>query len=392
MSLRLLTSSWVVTAAGPPLRDGCVGVRDGRVAWVGPRTEAPAGDIDDLGFGVLLPGLVNAHCHLELSYLADLERGTSFVGWVEGLVAARAARDRSHIRPAAERALRDMRATGTVAVGDVSNALDHLDLIEAAGIRAAVFYELIGWDPARAEDVLGAALARMEALPMRHGIDVRLAAHAPHSVSPALFRALARRGGPAALHLAESEAESRFLSGGDAEWQAFLAGRGLGHVAFAPPGVSPVRHVDGLGVLHPRLVAAHCVRVDAADRELLRRRGVHAVLCPRSNRELGNALPPLPDLLADGVGLAVGTDSLASVASLDLMEDLRLLRRAYPAVPAETLVTMATRGGAEALGFADLGTIEAGKAAAFAYAPAARPPEDPFSFLLSEDARVRGVA
>ena len=89
-------------------------------------------------------------------------------------------------------------------------------------------------------------------------------------------------------------------------------------MAFEPPGLSPVRYLESLGALAPGLVAAHCVRVDGTDRALLARRGVSVALCPRSNRNLGVGLPPLPDLLADGVRLCLGTDSLASAESLDL--------------------------------------------------------------------------
>ena len=96
-------------------------------------------------------------------------------------------------------------------------------------------------------------------------------------------------------------------------------------------------------------------------------------LCPRSNRNLGVGLPPLPDLLADGVRLCLGTDSLASAESLDLLQDAALLHRTYPAVDPAVLVHMATAGGAAALGLTDLGALAPGRAAAIAFAAAARP-------------------
>jgi cytosine/adenosine deaminase-related metal-dependent hydrolase len=211
-------------------------------------------------------------------------------------------------------------------------------------------------------------------------------------VSAALLQALRARGGPASIHLAESEAETVFLATGDGEWAGFLARRGLGGVPFRAPRASPVRYLEALGVLDPGLVAAHCVRVDGEDRALLARRGVHVALCPRSNRNLGVGLPPLPDLLADGVRVCLGTDSLASADSLDLLEDLALLHRVYPQVEPETLVRMATRAGAEALGFEDLGTLGPGRAAAMAFAPAPSNEADPCAFLASGQARLRPVA
>ena len=123
-----------------------------------------------------------------------------------------------------------------------------------------------------------------------------------------------------------------------------------------------MRYADRLGALHPRLVAAHGVQVDAADREILARRGVHVVLCPRSNRNLGVGAADVPALLAAGVRLALGTDSLASAETLDVLDDAVLLHRQFPALDPAAIVRMATLGGAEALGFGDLGAIAPGEA------------------------------
>jgi cytosine/adenosine deaminase-related metal-dependent hydrolase len=210
-------------------------------------------------------------------------------------------------------------------------------------------------------------------------------------VSPALLGLLVEGGGPAALHLAESPDETAFLTGGSGAWPAFLERRGLGHVAFEPPGLSPVRYADRLGALHPRLVAAHGVQVDAVDREVLARRGVHVVLCPRSNRHLGVGAADLPALLASGVRLALGTDSLASTESLDVLDDAVLLHRQFPGIDTAALVRMATLGGAMALGFDDLGAIAPGKRAALAFAPASGLDAFPHEFLLSGEARLEPV-
>jgi aminodeoxyfutalosine deaminase len=398
----MFKAGWVLPISTPPVRDGMVAIEDGRIAWVGPAAAPgrPEGDPVDLGPGVLLPGLVNAHCHLELSHLQGrLEARGDFAAWVEELVCVRSAdEDPESVRGAAARAIEGLAAGGTAAVGDVSNSLAHLDLLGASALRAVVFFELIGWDPRVASRVLEAADARLLAVGGRRpftGVEVRLAAHAPHSVSPDLFRALAARGEPAALHLAESPHESRFLTTGDEAWSAFLAGRGLGHVAFRPPGVSPVRYVDGLGVLGRHgapLLAAHCVQVDAADCALLAERGTFVALCPRSNAHLGVGLPPLPALLAAGVRLCLGSDSLASAPSLDVLEDARFLHRAFPEVPADLLVEMATAGGAAALGLADMGTLAEGYRAALAHAPSARELGDPHAYLLGGGVSLRSVA
>jgi cytosine/adenosine deaminase-related metal-dependent hydrolase len=394
--MEILTASWVLPVTSPPLRGGRVAVEGGRVAWVGRAGDAlePRAPVRDLGRGVLLPGLVNAHCHLELSHLSGrVPFGPGFVPWVEEVVASRAAFGEEVVRSAAAAAIASLQERGTVAIGDVSNALPHLDLLASSRLRAVVFLELLAWDPAKAQATMAWADERSSAVAssLRPGLEVRLGAHAPHSVSPDLLRLLVARGGPAAIHLAESPDEAAFLGRGGGRWPSFLAKRGLGHVAFPPPGDSPVRYADRLGVLHPRLVAAHGVQVDAADRETLARRGVHVVLCPRSNRNLGVGEADVPALVAAGVRLALGTDSLASVETLDVLDDAVVLRRRFAGLDPAAVVRMATLGGAEALGLADLGAIAPGRRAALAFAASEGREDDPHDFLLSGEARLRPV-
>lgn len=388
--MKRLRAGWVVPVDAPPIRNGLVVVDRGRVVRFGPDEGAgrdqPRGDTLDLGPGVLLPGFVNAHTHLELSHLAGVVGPAPFVPWVRALIAARAGETPEQVRGAARLAIAAACTSGTAAVGDVSNGLHHLPDLAASHLRAVVFHELIGWDPERAESSLAWARDRLADLPAElaaHGVEVRAAAHAPYSVSPKLLALMAAEGGPASVHLAESAAETRFLLDGGGEFVEFLAERGLGHVPFAGGARSPVAHADACGILHPGLVIAHGVQTDAADHARLAECGVHVALCPRSNLALGNGLPPLPALIAAGVRICLGTDSLASAPSLDLLAEAVELHRAFPQVPAEFLVHAATVGGATALGLADHGRIAKGTRAAFAYVAADGEVGEPFHHALS---------
>jgi len=386
--LQIYSASWVVPVTRPPIPEGRVAVESGRIAWIGRAGDPgePRGSVHDLGPGVLMPGLVNAHCHLELSHLAGLSQRakSGFVAWVESLMAQRGQADADAVRAATRRAIRQLESTGTVAVGDVSNALAHLDLLEESHLHAVVFYELLGWDPERADAILDAA-AEVTTISARPELRtrVKIGAHAPYSVSPALLQGIVRRGGPASMHLAESPAETRFLAQGDGEWRSFLDRRGLGHVPFDAPGLSPVAHVDALGGLRDGMVAAHCVQVDEADCALLARRGAFVAICPRSNRSLRVGMAPVRRLLDAGVRLCLGTDSLASAETLDLMEDMALLQSQFPELAPDVIVRMATLGGAQALGLPDLGAVEPGRRADLAFVHAGASPSDPLRFLTS---------
>ena len=393
-----LAADWVVTAAGT-YRNAWVSVRDGTIDWIGAAGDrgAPAGEVVELGHGVLLPGLVNAHCHLELTHLAgrvDASRG--FVPWVERLVDARPRFTDAEVDAGIARGIDEASATGTVAIGDVSNTLRSVRPLAASPLRAVVFHELIGWDPAASPKILAEADQRLsEAGGSRPApnVEIRRAAHAPHSVSADLLRALGLRGGPAAIHLAESSEESEFLATGEGEWSGFLGRRGLGHVAFAGArGRSAVRYLDGLGALRRGTVCAHCVHVDAEDCRLLAARGAAVVLCPRSNQTLGVGRAPVEDLLAAGVLCALGTDSLASAPSLDLLQEAAELHRQWPAIPPARIIRMATIDGARALGLDGLGDIAVGSAAALAFAPGPAALDDPLAFLVSGEAAARPLA
>lgn len=392
----LLAAGWVLPVGAPPIRDGRVAVDGGRVAWVGPVSGAgmPAAPVRDLGPGVLLPGPVNAHCHLELSYLKGRVSAAGYVPWIESVVLARGTVAEAERAAAVGAAIAELKACGTAAVADVSNTLEHVGALRASGLRAVVLHELLGWDPAAARRTLESARARVAAASsgtIGDRVSVKLAAHAPHTVSAELLALLAAEGGPAGIHLAESADEVAFLRDGDGAWGAFLERRGLGHVRFTPAGTTPVAYADAVGALHPGLVAAHCVQATPDDCRVLARRGVHVAVCPRSNARLGVGLPPLRDLLAAGVNVCVGTDSLASVETLDVLDDVATLHRAFPDVPAETLVRMATVNGARALGIADLGTIAPGMAAALAFAGSHAAVADPEGFLVSGEARLVAV-
>ena len=401
-SQTLYRAAVVLPVTSPPIRDGYVAVRDGVVTGVGPIAERPSGPRTneiDLGSVLLTPGFVNAHTHLELSHLGGAVPGArGFVPWIEDQLRVRAERSPEEVPEGIARAIAVLEAGGTAAVADVSNSLATLKPLAASGLHALVLHEILGFDPGRAESVMeqttaarSAALAEVEALVPHSAIRVEVAAHAPHSISRELFALLMKSGGIRSIHLAESRSEDEFLNHGGGEWREFLDRR-VGPVPFTAPATGPARYLDELGVLTKGLLAVHCVRVDEDDARLLAARGAVAVLCPRSNEFLGNGVPPLAMLLGSGIAIALGTDSLASCASLDVLEDARLLSRRFPRVPKSILLHALTRGGALALGFNRLGEIAPGASARLATIPFEGDAADPVAFILNEAAPAQGLS
>jgi cytosine/adenosine deaminase-related metal-dependent hydrolase len=369
--------------------DGAVAVHDGRVVLCGPRRDvlfAAGGETRDLGQVVLFPGLVNAHTHLELSWMGDdPPLGGDYTAWVRALLARRAARPRHEVvLAAAETAARRMAARGTVAVGDIGNEGWTAGVFAAAELHALCFLEIYGFRAAEAAERLAAAERLLEQRTLRH----LLTPHAPHTTSAPLVRAVAdrarSRAEPLSIHVAESEAETDLLRDGSGPFAALLQERGMWDDAWRAPGCTPVAQLDRLGALTPRTLAVHCVQLETADIELLRSAGSFVVSCPRSNRRLGVGVAAIERLLAAGIRVALGTDSLASAGDLDLFAEMAAMREAHPGVPASAVVRMATLDGAAALGLDDrLGSIEPGKLARLNVVPLDHAGADPHEALCS---------
>ncbi|HEY6361418.1 MAG TPA: amidohydrolase family protein [Vicinamibacterales bacterium] len=365
-------AEWLLPIADDPIRDGWVEVDRGRITATG-RGVAP--DAIDLGNAVILPALVNAHTHLELSYLRGaVPPAGRFLDWIRPLLAARSGysdpADR-RILDQARRAIGESRASGTGLVGDVSNTLVTVPLLREAGMASLVFYELLGFNVTNGVGRVWDARAKIA----EHGgtdsdVRIALAPHAPYSVSPELFQAIradidADSEHVSTVHLGESAEELEFVRRGAGPWRDLLEELGTWNDGWSPHGGSPVEYLADLGFLDGRVLAVHAVQLTGDDLARLRSLGTTVVSCPRSNRHVGVGSPPLESFYARGVSVAFGTDSLASVDSLNLFDELAEARRIAPDVPAAHLLESATMCGAQALGFGkDYGTIEPGKRAA----------------------------
>lgn len=391
-------AAWVLPIVTPPLKDGWVAIESDRIVAVG---DDPVGDGIDLGSVAILPGLVNAHTHFELSYLRGrIAEATRFVDWIRTVMRERkqvANPNEPVILEAAEAAVREARAAGTAAVGDVSNTLATVPVLARSPLLARVFFELLGFNVSDPEAVVREARARVKALSPSPSVRVSLAPHAPYSVSPGLFTAIradldARDGQVSSIHLGESPEEVELLARGSGGWRTLLQEMGAWTDTWTAPARSPVGYLDDLGFIDSQVLAVHGVQLSGDDLHTLRTLGVTVVACPRSNRHVGVGSPPLDAFYAVGVDVAFGTDSLASVPDVNLFAELAEARRLTRRVPARTLLRSATLSGARALGFGqDLGSIEPGKRPALIAVSVPAGIDDVEEYLVSgvEPPRVR---
>jgi len=362
-------ADWVLPIASPPVARGWVDVTEGQIVGVGDGDEPQSDHVVDLGPTAILPALVNAHTHLELSDLrGTVSPASSMPEWVDRMLACRAeagSPDPTEIR----RAVTEASAAGTGLFGDIGNTTMVAPVLVAAGVFARVFREVLAFPDDLADASVLAAVDELDSLPPCTRVRPGIAAHAPFSVGRAAFASLDRMArirfdGPRSIHLAESPEELEFLQTGKGPWRSLLERLGRWDEGWTIPGCGPVEYLQRLGWLRHGLVVVHGVQLTDPELHELARRGVTLVTCPRSNVWTGVGFPPIERFLRSGVPLAIGTDSLASVADLNLFSELAEMRRLAPLAPARQLLRCATSQGADALGFGqELGAITPGRRA-----------------------------
>ena len=366
---------WVVPIATPPIAHGVVAVDGDRIAFVGLADNAPAGDDERLGNVVLMPGLVNAHTHLELSALRGFLEDLDFRRWILRVTnARRAVLDRDALLDSARYGIEEGIRAGITAFADTCESGVVIQAMREAGVRGVMYQEVFGPDPVQCEASIAGLREKVAGLRYLETPLVRLGVspHAPYTVSNDLFRAttgLAREQHlPMAIHIAESEVEQRLVVEGAGPFAEALRRRGI---AVDRRADSPIALLSGLSVLDARPLLIHCVRTDAQDIKTIASSSCAVAHCPASNAKLGHGIAPLDEMRAAGITVGLGSDSMASNNRMDILAEARfaLLAQRGRLGSMETpdaleVLEMATIGGAEAIGLGDVvGTLEPGKQA-----------------------------
>ena len=365
----------VLPITSAPIERGTVAVDGERIAYVGPRALAPAGDDVDLGDVLLMPGLVNAHCHLELTAMRGFLEGLNFRQWIIRLTTAkRAVLDRAMLLDAALYGIAEGIRAGITTYADTCDSGVALDAMIERGVRGIMYQEVFGPDPAQCQASMLELRAKIDVLRPRQTplVRVGISPHAPYTVSDALFSAAAAYSRderlPMAIHIAESELETTLVRDGTGDFADGLRARGI---AVASRATSPIALLAGLGVLSARPLLIHCVRVDTRDVHAIADAHCAVAHCPASNAKLGHGIAPLTELLDASIDVGLGSDSMASNNYMDMLGEARLAVLAQRArvgtqahIDASRALALATIDGARALGLAHrIGSIEVGKSA-----------------------------
>jgi len=362
----------VYPVTAPPIEDGAVLVDgNGRIVAVGPHPHIPTppgAETREFNDGMLVPGLVNCHTHLEMTHLAGQNAEPEFAKWIRRVRELKDATPPEGFEEAAVAGVKDCWARGVTCIAETGSTGAVMRALHDLGGRGIVYQEVFGPDPsqlATSMAELEAAVARLRGLATAQ-LRLGVSPHAPYTVSAPLYEAVAafarREQLPVAVHLAESKEETAFVRDGTGPFAEAHRARGI---PVQSHGLSPVQYLLQRGVLQPGVLCVHCVQVDASDIAILAAAGAAIAHCPRSNSAHGHGSAPLGGFRSAGLRVGLGTDSVVSVGDLDLWAEAQAA-----GLDREEALRALTLDGARALGWdRDIGSLEIGKEADLAVFP-----------------------
>lgn len=381
----LYSADWLIPVSSPNVADGAIAVEGARVIGLGERgtliREFPDAVVRDFGNAAILPGLINAHSHLELTamrgFLEDEE--SDFFAWLKKLTMARLERmtDDDLYVSSSWGACEAARA-GVTCFADASDAaFESMSALRDVGLRGIVFQESFGPDPRLVVEnfsELKTKIARLRELETSL-VKCGVSPHAPYTVCAPQLELIAEfalsERLPLMMHAAETNMETSLLRDGSGPFSEGLKRRGI---EWSAPGVSTIQYLKSHGILGTRPLLAHCTTVDDADIETMRETESRVAHCPKSNAKLGHGVAPFAKFLDAGIAVGLGSDSVASNNTCDMLEEARfaLLTARSAAggaqrLSASQLLKTATMDGARALGLdGEVGEIRIGSQADFA--------------------------
>lgn len=350
------SARWVVPVSAAPIENGAVAVKGELIAAVGSQREIvekfPEFKLESLGDAIILPGLVNSHTHLELTamrgYLENEER--DFFAWLRKLTSARLERlTPDDILVSATWGACEAVRAGITSVDDASDmATISMRALQGVGLRGVVYQESFGPDARLVAENFGKLKGKLEELRSIETGLVRagVSPHAPYTVCGPQLELIAdlakSESLPLMMHAAESEAEEQFLREGGG---AFAEGLARREIEWKAPGISTIQYLKQVGILETRPLLAHCIRVDEEDIETLRNSGAKVAHCPKSNAKLGHGRAPFAKFIAAGVSVGLGSDSVASNNTCDILEEARFATLLSRASGADISATAALEAG-----------------------------------------------
>src|ERR1041385_397620 len=329
----IYSARWVLPIVSPPIEWGAGAIDGSQVVAVGSRDKIaarwPDARIEDFGEAAILPGLINTHSHLELTVMRGFLEAEEhdFFAWLRKLTFARRAMTDEDLFASATCGAIEAARAGITCVGDSSSfAVQAMKALQQIGLRGIVYQESFGPDPNLARENFEELVKQTNSMRSLETDLVRagVSPHAPYTVSGPQLELISRFAVderiPLMMHAAESEAERKLMLKGEGPFAEGLRKRGI---EWRAPGISTIQHLDRHGVMSTRPLLAHCINVDDADINLMKQRNAGVAHCPKSNAKLRHGRAPFTKFLSDGLNVGLGSDSVASNNTCDILEEAR---------------------------------------------------------------------
>lgn len=375
----IIRAKYLLPNANELIENGAVCVAGSEIADVGNYASVAhgnSGETCDFGEAIILPGFVNAHAHLELTGLhGKVKRTDSLPDWLMQLMRYRRRlinrlllfffrnTAKKWVREATARGIEMSLAGGVTTIADITNSGWQVETLKGSPIRKLIFHEVIGFETSQQKQSVARLNAKLNDAQPDSLLTFGISPHAPYSVSADLYGKCVEIATSKHLllctHLAETQSEIELLMSGAGEFRDFLEGLGISVEDWQPPQTTPVKYMHHLGVLESGPLLAHCNYLEESDISLLKNSSV--VFCPRSHNYFYHRNHPFEKLLAAGVNVALGTDSLASNDSLNMLDEMKFLHKTHNHIPPVSLLEIATLNGAKALKLkAQIGALQRG--------------------------------
>ena len=350
------------------IENGAIAIHDSRIVDIGTYAAVRRrnnSEVRDLGEAVIMPGLVNAHTHLELTHHQDLIHRTSrFTDWLSQLIRNHKS-DPEWVNSAINDGIEMSLAGGATTVGDIHGFGKSAHTHKNSPVRSVVFFETTGFSPERTQIGVDRINEFLESSPQADALFLpAVSPHALYSTSVTLYRyclgLTQSRGLPLCTHLSETQDEIEFLASGTGAFADLLNAFGISMSGWTPPRCSPVQYLKEIGILAYRPLLAHCNYLSDADIQSLAESGASVAFCPRPHHYFHHTSHPIRRLINAGVNVAIGTDSLASNWSLSMLDELKYLLKTQDSLSPETIFDLVTINGARALSLNRVGKLEKG--------------------------------
>ncbi|TWR30501.1 amidohydrolase family protein [Mucilaginibacter pallidiroseus] len=366
--MRSFIADYVYTIQADPLKNGIVTVDDaGKILSVtDDKTTLPADTEIETLSGVITPGFINTHCHTELSHLeGQIAPGNSLIPFIQDILGFRGKFEDAIIKEAAERADKQMRDNGIVAVGDISNTSFTANLKAASNLYYHTFVEILGFVPSGAEAAFQGALATLEKFKPQ---SASITAHAPYTVSKELFKLIKKYSDTGtnllSIHNQECEEENKFYRYKLGAFLDLYKHLNINIDFFKPQARNSLQSIVPLLSNRQKVLLVHNTCTNLKDIYFIKRfdRKINWCFCPNANIYIEKRLPKIELFLNQDMNITLGTDSLASNTKLCILSEMQTIDKNFPSIGFDTLIKWATINGAEFLGIDDSkGSIEPGK-------------------------------